>query len=103
MAPRRMAPRATMGATMGALVGAVLAAATMAHMAPPVAGIGTVNAAHMAPPVAPLCMSEDGSDVGQTFPCLWDAPVRGNGTGRSFYLGMAQGEPFYFGPVSAAR
>ena len=34
----------------------------------------------------PACTQEDGSDVGQVFPCIWDSAVHGNGLGKSFVL-----------------
>jgi hypothetical protein len=54
--------------------------------------VGVLAAPHTGPapadapaPMAP-CLSEDGSDPGQSFPCVWDAAHRGNGQGTSFVL-----------------
>jgi len=38
-----------------------------------------------------VCTEEDGSEPGQPFPCLWEAPLHGNHTGMSYVLTSAQG------------
>lgn len=55
-----------------------------------IVGVLTTPAPAPAPVAAPApmapCLSEDGSDPGQSFPCVWDAAHRGNGRGTSFVL-----------------
>lgn len=45
----------------------------------------TAQPAHAAPRNLAPCVHEDGS--GGPLPCLWDASERGNGIGRSFWIG----------------
>lgn len=48
-----------------------------------------------------ICTIEDGSLPGQSFPCLWDAALSGNGTGKSFVLDGPGGIPHYVTEVGA--
>jgi hypothetical protein len=75
---------APMVATVGvAVVGAALwSAPVSASVAPP------VGAPHWTDGVA-VCMAEDGSTPGQTFPCEWNARYQGDHRGESFTLTAA--------------
>ena len=70
------------------IVGTIAGAALLVTMAQ--AQAGTAGHAVIAPPrwtdgVA-VCITEDGSTPGQTFPCRWDARYQGNGVGETFTL-----------------
>jgi len=67
-------------ASVAATIAAALALGILAVHPAPVAGVPT-----MGEPVA-ACMSEDGSDPRQTFPCRWDAASMCNGRGESYTL-----------------
>jgi len=75
---------ATRTAIVGTLAWSVLLV-TMAQAQPNVAGHATIAPPRWTDGVA-VCMSEDGSTPGQTFPCRWDARYQGNGLGESFTL-----------------
>lgn len=66
------------------LTGLGLAGTAVAVRPTPAPVVATVAPAPA--PALPECTSEDGSDPGQAFPCVWDASTRGNGQGRSFTL-----------------
>lgn len=70
------------------VVTAILAA--LAIVLTGLTGAGVAHAAHVTgghpAPAYTACTSEDGSDVGQAFPCYWDAAHSGNGRGESYVL-----------------
>jgi hypothetical protein len=70
------------------IVGTVAWTAVLVTMAQAQAGMA--GQATIAPPRwtdgTAVCMAEDGSTPGQTFPCRWDAHYQGNGRGDSFTL-----------------
>lgn len=79
-----MTARTARHVIVGALAWAFLLV-TMAHGQPGMAGHATIAPPHWTDGVA-VCMAEDGSTPGQTFPCRWDARYQGNGAGESFTL-----------------
>lgn len=60
-----------------AILGAIVAAVTAPAPAP--------DPLHWTDGVA-VCLSEDGSDPGQEFPCRWEAANEGNGIGDTYTL-----------------
>jgi hypothetical protein len=79
--------RASRVVVVGTLAWAAVLA-TMAQAQPGVAGTAIVAPARWTDGVA-VCMAEDGSTPGQTFPCRWDARYQGNGLGVTFTLTQA--------------
>lgn len=80
-------------ATTVATLPAILAVSVPAVIAPAIAYDASVVASavsavidYVAPVTLAACTLEDGSQVGQSFPCLWDAATMGNGRGDSYIL-----------------
>jgi hypothetical protein len=81
----RVAAYVTAAAIAGAVAGVNLAPAHPAHVVPPVAI-----------PTAP-CVWEDSPG-----PCVWDAGIRGNGHGYSFWVDRS-GRVHYLTPSAVSR
>jgi hypothetical protein len=81
----RVARVAAQAVSVGVAMALALGAVAMGHHAATVAGHATIAPPHWTDGVA-VCMAEDGSTPGQTFPCRWDATYQGNGLGESFTL-----------------
>jgi hypothetical protein len=81
----RAARVAAQAVSVGVAMALALGAVAMGHHAATVAGHAMIAPPRWTDGVA-VCMAEDGSTPGQTFPCRWDARYQGNGLGESFTL-----------------
>jgi hypothetical protein len=80
----RAARVAAQAVSVGVAMAIALGAVAMGHHAV-IAGHAVIAPPRWTDGTA-VCMAEDGSTPGQSFPCRWDARYQGNGLGESFTL-----------------